>query len=139
MSYARRMRTRTAPLVLILLCACATPHSERQKLGLAQRDVLDALQFGDYQVVAQYVRPEKRSDFLSRAYGVEQSLKVLELSTVSLDVFDERARSVARVSWYELPSTVVQTDTVFIDWVRAGEGWSIDAISGGPLQLEASP
>ena len=121
----------------MLATACASTHGARAKLDLAARDVFDALQFGDFQVVAAYLEPELRTDFLARAFGVEKTLEVVEFTPVGLDVDDEtlRGRMVTRLSWFELPSTVVKTENVFVDWKRGQAGWRIERIVGGPLPV----
>ena len=131
---------RPAPLAALLLLsatACASATSARAKLDLAARDVFDALQFGDFQVVAAYLEPELRTDFLARAYGVEKKLTVVEFTPVGLDVDEasEHGRMVTRISWFELPSTSVKTENVFVDWNRGKAGWQIARIVGGPLPV----
>lgn len=123
---------------LLLACtACASATGARGKLDTAARDVFDALQFGDFQVVAAYLAPELRTDFLARAYGVEKKLEVVEFTPVGLDVDDaaEHGRMVTRLSWFELPSTSLKTENVFLDWRRSKAGWQIERIEGGPLPV----
>lgn len=126
-----------AVLTLLFASACASATSARAKLDLAARDVFDALQFGDFQVVAAYLEPEHRTDFLARAYGVEKKLTVVEFTPVGLDVDEaaEHGRMVTRISWFELPSTSVKTENVFVDWRRSKAGWRIERIVGGPLPV----
>lgn len=133
----RRTIIRFAPLVLLAATACASTHGARAKLDLAARDVFDALQFGDFQVVAAYLEPDLRTDFLARAYGVEKTLEVVEFTPVGLDVDEDvaRGRMVTRLSWFELPSTVVKTENIFVDWKRGNAGWQIERIVGGPLPV----
>ena len=128
-------------LALCLAAGCASgPGTKAEQLALAVRDYHDALQFGDYQVIARYLQPAARADFLARAYGMEKSLSVLEFTPIATEMAadGESARMVTRLSWYELPSTVVRTENVFIVWKRRGEAWSIDAIEGGPLPVVAA-
>jgi hypothetical protein len=131
---------RISPLlvtVALLAAACASTVSARSQLDRAARDVFDALQFGDFQVVAAYLAPELRTGFLARAFGVEKTLEVVEFTPVGLD-FDEdgaHGRMVTRLTWFELPSTVLKTENIFLDWKRAGEGWVIERIVGGPLPV----
>lgn len=131
-----RTLVRFLPL-LLLGTACASATGARGKLDTAARDVFDALQFGDFQVVAAYLAPELRTEFLARAYGIEKKLEVIEFTPVGLDVDDavERGRMVTRISWYELPSTSVKTENVFVDWRRGKAGWQIERIEGGPLPI----
>ncbi|AKU92153.1 hypothetical protein [Vulgatibacter incomptus] len=134
-------------LVALLLGsgACATTSAGRsaEQLADASRELYDALQFGDYQFVAQRISSDLRTDFLARAYGLEKSLSVLEYTTISVELQPggDSARMLTRMSWYELPSTVVKTDNVFIDWKRVGQGsqsgWIIEKISGGPIPVPA--
>lgn len=133
----RRSPLRLAPLVLLAATACASAQSARSKLDLAARDVFDGLQFGDFQVVAAYLEPDLRTDFLARAFGVEKTLEVVEFTPVGLDVDEaaERGRMVTRISWFELPSTSVKTENVFLDWKRGKAGWQIERIVGGPLPV----
>lgn len=127
----------SAAFVLLMATACASTTSARAKLDLAARDVFDALQYGDFQLVAAYLEPEHRTDFLARAYGVEKKLEVMEFTPVGLDVDQaaENGRMVTRISWFELPSTIVQTENVLIDWRRGKAGWQIRRIVGGPLPV----
>ncbi len=139
------MRTLAACLLALLpivLGACGSTKSQgREKLGLATRDVFDSLQYGDFQVVAQYLTPENRTDFLARAYGAEKNLKITEFSPVGMDLSEDEssARMVTRISWYELPSTSVKTENVFLDWrKRTGSGGS-SRWSGGPCRSPIPP
>ena len=124
-------------LLLLGTTACATASSARSKLDTAARDVFDALQFGDFQVVAAYLAPEHRTDFLARAYGMEKTLEVVEFTPVGLDVDEaaERGKMVTRLTWFELPSTSVKTENVFLDWKRDRNGWQIERIEGGPIPV----
>ena len=132
------MRTLAACLLALLpiaLGACGSTKSQgREKLGLATRDVFDSLQYGDFQVVAQYLTPENRTDFLARAYGAEKNLKITEFSPVGMDLSEDEssARMVTRISWYELPSTSVKTENVFLDWRKKDGEWRIEQVVGGP-------
>lgn len=133
----RRLLLLLVTVALLGTAACASTVSARSKLDRAARDVFDALQFGDFQVVAAYLAPELRTAFLARAFGVEKTLEVVEFTPVGLD-FDEdgqHGRMVTRLTWFELPSTVVKTENIFLDWKRAGEGWQIERIVGGPLPV----
>lgn len=141
------MRIRNLLLFLTIAgaSACAAgPRKSAEELSLAARDYHDALQYGDFQVIARYLPPDQRTEWLARAFGMEKTLSVLEFRTISVDVAPagDRARMATRLSWYELPSTVVKTENVFIDWLRTGGdatsdgAWSIERISGGPLPVE---
>ena len=142
-----RLRTSLLALVVLAAAGCASgPDRVTDKLALASRNYHDALQFGDFQVIAHYLRPDARTDFLARAYGMEKTLSVLEFLTIGTEIHPdgERATMVTRLSWYELPSTVVKTENVFIRWKLLGGGvasegnWIIDSIEGGPLPVAAA-
>lgn len=129
-----------AILVSALGGACASTGSRAaEQLHLSTLELHDSLQFGDYRVIAQRISPELRTDFLARSYGVEKTLSVLESTTISveMDPDEVHARSLTRLSWYELPSTIVKTDNVFVHWKREGKGWLIERIVGGPLPVPA--
>lgn len=130
---------------LLALVGCSTGAARStEALALAARDYHDALLYGDFQVIATYLTPAARADFLARAYGMEKRLSVLEFTPIGTDLHPDgdRARMVTRLSWYELPSTVVQTENVFLFWKRVGQGigsegrWMIERIEGGPLPVE---
>ncbi|WP_373046444.1 hypothetical protein [Vulgatibacter sp.] len=132
-------------LLVLAAAGCASgPARTTEQLTLASRDYHDALQYGDFQVIARYLRADARTDYLARAFGMEKSLSVLEFTTIGTEIAPEgeSARMVTRLSWYELPSTVVKTENVFIQWKRIGGGvatdgvWTIDSIEGGPLPVE---
>jgi hypothetical protein len=140
------LRTLASVLLVLAATGCASgPNRNTEQLGLAARDYHDALQFGDFQVIARYLPPEARTEFLARAFGMEKSLSVLEFTPIGTDMNEDgdRAHMVTRLSWYELPSTVVKTENVFIDWKRVGGGvatdgtWTIESIEGGPLPVAA--
>jgi len=124
---------------LALATGCAAgPGAKSEQLALAVRDYHDALQFGDFQVIARYLRPAARADFLARAYGMEKSLSVLEFTPISSQngPDGDSAFLVTRVSWYELPSTVVRTENVFVHWKRTdADTWAIESVEGGPLPV----
>ncbi len=131
-----------ALLAVLSTGACATSASRAgEQLHMASLELHDALQFGDYRLIAQRLPSALRTEFLARAYGVEKTLSVLELTTISMELAadGESARTLTRLSWYELPSTVVNTENVFIDWKRTGKGsssgWLIERIDGGPLPI----
>jgi len=133
-------------LLLLLAAGCASgPGRNAEQLALAARDYHDALQFGDFQVIARYLPTEVRTEFLARAFGVQKSLSVLEFTAIGTEMSEDgdRARMVTRLSWYELPSTVVKTENVFLQWKRVGGGvardgsWTIESIEGGPLPVAA--
>ena len=133
-------------LVLLAAIGCASgPNRHPEKLALAARNYHDALQFGDFQVISRYLHPAARTDYLARAYGMEKTLSVLEFTPIGTDMNPDgdAARMVTRLSWYELPSTVVKTENVFIEWKRIGGGvasdgdWTIESIEGGPLPVAA--
>ena len=142
--------TRTSRILTVLLLAAAAgcasgPNRNTEQLALAARDYHDALQFGDFQVIARYLAPEARTDYLARAFGLQKSLSVLEFTPIAteMNADGDRARMVTRLSWYELPSTVVKTENVFIEWKRVGGGvatdgtWTIESVEGGPLPVTA--
>lgn len=134
-----RQAARPLLLALAVLAGCSAGQARSaERLHLASRNYQDALQFGDFQVVAQLIEPGARTDFLARAYGMEESLSVLESVPIATEVAPdgETARMILRVSWYELPSTVVRTENVFLQWKRLGDDWFIAAIEGGPLPLD---
>jgi len=129
-----------AILASVLGAGCASTGSRAaEQLHLSMIELHDSLQFGDFRIIAQRISPELRTDFLARSYGVEKTLSVLESTTISveMDQDESRARSLTRLSWYELPSTVVKTDNVFVHWRREGKGWMIERIVGGPLPVPA--
>lgn len=133
---------RFALVAAVALAGCASSKGRAgEQLHLASLELHDSLQFGDYRVIAQRLPYELRADFLARAYGVENSLSILELTTISVDVEPdgERAQTLTRISWYELPSTTVKTENVFVHWKRTGGGanggWQIERIAGGPLPI----
>jgi len=129
----------------LLVGACAScPGRVKEHLALATRDTHDALKFGDYDVVARYLPFDQRATFMSRAFGVEKKLSILDFDLISSEIAPDGKRAIVmtRISWYELPSTIVHTDSVFFDWRRDGEGlapdgsWTLVRIEGGPLPLE---
>lgn len=136
------LRAKLLALILTFTVAgCATTGRAGEELHLASLELSDSLQFGDYRVIAQRLPAELRNEFLARAYGIEKSLSILEMTTISttLEPDGSRAQSLIRMSWYELPSTIVKTDNVFVDWTRTGSGtnksWQIERVSGGPLPI----
>lgn len=128
-------------LFLGISSGCAASRARAgERLHLASLELHDSLQFGDYRLIAQRLAPELRNTFLARAYGVEKSLSVLEMTTISVEMGDggEEAQTLTRISWYELPSTIVKTDNIFVNWRWLGEkkgGWRIEKIAGGPLPI----
>jgi hypothetical protein len=132
---------RTVALVLLLasaLAGCGTTKARaREHLDYAGKDVFTALSDGDFRIVAGYLPAAERTAFMARAYGIQQRLKILEWEPVSLDTDEEsaRARMQTRLSWYELPSTSVRTETVVLDWKREDGAWFIERILGGPLPV----
>lgn len=143
------MRLRGWIAACLLLAATNGCAGGQKKAGdellLAVRDYHDALQYGDFQVIARYLPFDHRADFLSRAFALEKSLSVLEFRNISADVTPDgkRALMVTRLSWYELPSTVVKTENVLLHWRHEGGGltstgaWILERIVGGPLPVEA--
>lgn len=132
--------------ILLLLAATSCAGGQRragEELQLAARDYHDALQYGDFQVIARYLPFEERAGFLSRAFAMENALSVVEFLPVGTDFSPggERALMVTRLSWFELPSTVVRTENVLLHWRHEGGGlhsagtWILERIEGGPLPV----
>lgn len=138
----RMLRLRLLPLLLALAltaCAGSTDSQARENLREVQTRSLVSLQTGSYEAFAPYLMPEHRLDFLARAFGAEKKLHMTEFTTVGVDIAPDvtSARVVVRLSWYELPSTSVKTENLFIDWRRVEGGWRIERMTGGPLEVPA--
>ncbi len=135
------LRLRLLPLLFALAAGCAggTDSQARERLREVQTRSLVSLQSGQYEAFAPYIVAEHRLDFLARAFGAEKKLHMTEFTTVGVDVAPDvtSARVVVRLSWYELPSTSVKTENVFLDWKRVEGGWLIERMTGGPLEVPA--
>lgn len=132
------------PLLLVGTLSCAGGQKRAgEELHLAARDYHDALQYGDFQVIARYLPFEARADFLSRAFALEKALSVVEFLPIGTEIAPDgkRALMVTRLSWFELPSTVVKTENVLLHWRHEGGGlhsaghWILERIEGGPLPV----
>lgn len=143
-----RIATLALTLALFWNTSCASGKQRAgEELRLAARDYHDALQYGDFQVIARYLPFEERADFLTRAFALEKSLSVVEFLPVATEVSPDgkRALMVTRLSWFELPSTVVKTENVLLHWRLEGGGlhtpghWILERIEGGPLPVGKAP
>lgn len=136
------MSRRVSNLVLGAWClfalSCATASGSRaEHLANASRSFHDALLFQNYQAVAGHLLAELRPSFLTRAFGTERSLSVTELEIVSMTLAEDgtSARTLTRISYFELPSTTVRTEAAVVDWVHRDGAWHIERIEGGPLPV----
>lgn len=93
----------------------------------------------DYRTLATLLEARLRSAFLADAEPAEKNLSITEIELISMTMSadGERAETVSRLSYFELPSTVVHTETIRVHWVYAGSEWLIEGVEGGPLPLPA--
>lgn len=122
----------------LVAAGCATATAQRaEHLTNASRSFHDGLLFRHYQLVSSHLLPEHRPEFLTRAFGVEETLSVTEVEILSATLAEDSksAKTLTRLSFFSLPSTTLRTETVVVDWVHQDGTWLIERIEGGPLPV----
>lgn len=92
----------------------------------------------DYRTMATLLESRLRHAFQADAEEVEKKLSIteIELLSMTMSAGGEKAETLSRLSYFELPSTVVKTETIRVHWVYQAEEWLIERVEGGPLRLE---
>ena len=91
--------------------------------------------------MATLLESKLRTAFLADAEEVEKKLSIteIELLSMTMSADGEKAETLSRISYFELPSTVVKTETIRVHWIYVDEEWLIERVEGGPLPLGAQP
>lgn len=95
----------------------------------------------DYRSLASLLESRLQSTFLVDVEQVEKRLSIteIELLSMTMSADGEKAETLSRLSYFELPSTVVKTETIRVHWIYVDEEWLIERVEGGPLPLGAQP
>lgn len=98
-----------------------------------------ALVVRDYRTMASLLEARLQAAFLADSDATEKNLSVteIELLSMTMSADGDRAETLSRLSYYELPSTVVKTETVRVHWIYQETEWRIERMEGGPLPLGA--
>lgn len=132
-------------LILALLplafgCAGSTA-SRGERLADAYRVLQASLLVRDYRTTATLLDARLRAAFLAELERAERNLSIseLELLSMTMSADGERAETVSRITYFELPSTVLRTETLRVFWVFTEKEWIIEGVEGGPLSLSFPP
>jgi len=127
---------------LSLLVGCASTTANRgEKLADASRMLHAALAVRDFRTLASLLETRLQAAFLADSDAAERNLSIteIELLSMTMSADGEKAETVSRLSYFELPSTVVRTETIRVHWIYQEAEWRIERIEGGPLPLGTSP
>lgn len=96
-----------------------------------------ALVVRDFRTMASLLETRLQAAFMADSAAAEKNLSVteIELLSMTMSADGDRAETLSRLSYYELPSTVVETETVRVHWVYRDGDWRIEGVDGGPLPL----
>ena len=121
-----------------LVVGCAGSTATRgEKLADAYRMLQASLVVRDYRTTATLLDARLRAAFLAELERAERNLSIteIELLSMTMSADGERAETVSRLAYFELPSTVLRTEAVRVHWVYAGGEWRIQGMEGGPLPI----
>jgi len=128
--------------VLAMGLGCATPKprgADGEGLRAAAERFHRLVRWGDLRSAFQGLVPQQRLRAMKEALERkdDEALKVLDYDIVDARNDGDHAVVLSKISWHRLPSTVVRTDAVTLDFVARDGAWLIRAIEGGPLPLPA--
>ena len=123
----------TAAAVLMVSSGCATPPEEEERPGDPQmleqeaREFHSNLRWARYDHAVESVHEAYRGSFEGRFEERGDDYEIVDMETRTIDMVDEGREALVEVDqqWYELPSTVVESERFVERWVYEDDRWQL--------------